>query len=192
MGQATAAAITLPHTGLRVPHTRFSVTGYKELNTHDGVAFTANLRRDNKTVGLIEQGGHGGPTMWQPTDSTRFGWRDMEAFAADCRTADDEQADVERVLDELVEEHQAARALARTLRAGQTPVRVNVAYYNGDEPIGAYAAEYLGLTGGEVKPDRYPAVAQMLATRRPVGKHDYWQIWTGSQWVRLPSPAATQ
>lgn len=79
---------TLPHSGLKVPHTGYAVTSYREHKSWDGVAFTATLRLNGKIVGTIDNEGRGGPDTFHPTASTAEGYRDnrdaVEAFAAHC------------------------------------------------------------------------------------------------------------
>ena len=91
--------ITLPHSGIRVPHDRFRVSRYRELPTADGVAFTATLKLDKTVVGLIQNEGTGGPTHVEPTD---FPDRQLNDYVQACRTAVGQPCSKEYVLDELV------------------------------------------------------------------------------------------
>lgn len=116
--------VRLPHTGMRVPDRSLTVTGYKELKTSDGVAYTAKLRVDNRIVGLIEQGGHGGPTLFQAGDWRTYGERELAAYAAACRFETGSPVDMENLLDFLVEEFDCAKRVAAAAVKGKMVLRL--------------------------------------------------------------------
>lgn len=94
--------ISLRHSRLRVPHARLRVSTLKELEMADGVAFTATLQLDGQRVGVIENHGRGGGTTYQPDPDSRFGYDELNTFAAACRR-DDEPVSTEGVLNDLVD-----------------------------------------------------------------------------------------
>lgn len=59
---ATTSTYRLPVTGREVPaeFAEYTVTSLKQIQTHDGVALTATLRRNGKIVGTLEDQGYGG------------------------------------------------------------------------------------------------------------------------------------
>jgi hypothetical protein len=113
----------LPHTGLRVPDTRLSVSRLHQVQMHRGVAYTATLRLDTTIVGAIENEGTGGPTMFIPRNRTDFGDAHLDAFATACRTATGATPDVEQVLEDLITEYDTARTLRRAAGKGRTLLR---------------------------------------------------------------------
>jgi hypothetical protein len=56
------AAAQRPHR----PHHGYAVTAYKEVKTHDGVAFTATQRFNRTIIGTVENEGMGGPDLFHP------------------------------------------------------------------------------------------------------------------------------
>lgn len=95
---------TLPHSGLRVPHTDLHVTAARSLLGTDGEMLNATLRLKTRVVGYLLNEGRGGATFFQSTGAG-FGWRDLEAFVAACRNPAGQPVPEEHVLDLLVDEY---------------------------------------------------------------------------------------
>lgn len=115
--------ITLPHTGLQIPHARLDVHTYAEIGRPNGVAFTAKLALDCCTVGVIANEGNGGATSYQPGTASPFSHRDLAAFGATCRTQGGRTPDTENVLDLLITEHTISEAVAAATRHGTALAR---------------------------------------------------------------------
>lgn len=96
------ALILLPHSGLRVPHARLTVTSLKQFEMSRGVAYTATLRLDGTIVGTIENEGCGGETMFQPRPGAGFGYDELNAYAGQCHTVGGWNS-TESVLNDLVD-----------------------------------------------------------------------------------------
>jgi hypothetical protein len=173
----------LPHTGLRVPHTRLRVSSLKTLPTPDGEAFTATLRLQGRIVGWIDNDGRGGPTGFR-TNGTSFGWRDLQAYVATCRTAAGRAPSEDTVLDDLVEEYRCQRRVASADRTGHTALRLCEAF-NGD-------VLHVGMaTAARITTDaqRQQLIAELAGT--PITHREWWQLWTGTAWQDLTArPAA--
>lgn len=180
----TESLVVLPHTGLRVPHTRLNVTSLKTLPTPDGEAFTATLRLDGRVIGHIHNDGHGGATTWS-TNGTSFSWRDLDMFVAACRAPAGTVPLEENVLDELVEEYATTRTVAKHERANRTPLRLcqlidGVTY-------GAGEAAATKVT----TPAHRQRLITELAAASPAGEDEWWQLWNGAAWEDLtPRPTA--
>jgi hypothetical protein len=177
--------ITLAHTGLRVAHDRLDITGYRELPTVDGVAFTATLRLDQQPVGLIQNEGVGGATTFYPNASAGFGHRDLDAYAHASRTPGGFRATDDGVLDDLITETLTARRVARSTRTGRSALRL-LALLGGEDHLEVGDAE---ATLVRTPADRDRLIAQLLASGAPK-PDEWWQLWTGDHWDDLtPRPA---
>jgi hypothetical protein len=113
--------ITLPHTGMRVPNDRIRVTSLKEVDTGDGVAWSAVLRLDQNKLGTLMDAGQGGATLFRPVNGTAR--KVMAAFVALCRDRDGKSMAEEFVFDALAEEYEWARDVAEADRKGRYLVR---------------------------------------------------------------------
>jgi hypothetical protein len=120
--------IRLPHTGLRIPDDQLNVTPYKQLTTHDGVAFTANLKRGKNIVGTIENEGCGGETRFHSrylrNDAVALTEQALADYAARCRTESGEPVTVEHLLDELVDEFEWTKKITRQHARGGAQLRL--------------------------------------------------------------------
>ena len=115
--------LTLPHTGLHVPHDRLRIRALHQLDLPAGVAVTATLLHDGRRVGQVANTGDGGATLYHPDPGSRFTRDDLRSFAARCRTPGDRVPLDEHVLDLLIEEHQTMTDLAAAERHGHTLAR---------------------------------------------------------------------
>lgn len=170
--------VVLPHTGLRVPHTRLSVTSLQTLPTPDGEAFTATLRLGGRIVGHIHNDGNGGATTWS-TNGTGFSWRDLDAFVAACRTPAGTEPPEEHVLDDLVEEYATSRIVAKLERANRTPLRLCRLINGITYSVGRAAATKV------TTPAHRQRLIGELAVHSPAKDDEWWQLWTGAAWDDL-------
>jgi hypothetical protein len=175
----------LTHTRLRVPHTRLSITRYRELPTVDGVAFTATLRIDGEPAGTIQNEGVGGMTTFHPNGNGRFGALDLAQYAGLCRSAAGLPVREEFVLDDLITEADTSDFVARTVAAGRLPVRLVL--------WTTAAGDYGQLDHANTAPirdddDLHRLREQLLAEPCPAG--GWWQMWTGTTWHNLTAAPA--
>lgn len=178
---------TLPHSKLKVPDTRLTVTGYRGHGTSDGEAFAAKLRLDNRIVGTVENSGVGGPTTFYPAGNEAFTWRDLEEFASRCRDDNDCPVDSERVLDALIDEAKGDKDVQKAIKAGAVPARRINTYSSGIWGV-CMVASIPAAFGHEPR-----MLAQNSVWRRKqnelllnqFGKQDttHWEVWTGTEWV---------
>lgn len=183
---------TLPHSGLKVPHTGYAVTSYREHKSWDGVAFTATLRLNGKIVGTIDNEGRGGPDTFHPTASTAEGYRDnrdaVQAFAAHC-IRNGEPTDLEWVLGDLVTEYENTRDIKKAAKAGNVLLRMMEDWRGDDEqPMRMPSAEtYFAIPAAEAA-DR-AKLARRIAKTADMVPHDlaWWQLWDAetNEWVDI-------
>ena len=183
--------VTLPHTGIQIPHTRLHTAAVKTVDTNDGQAYTARLHLDGRQVGIVSNDGNGGPTTWQPLPATsaQFGPRQMAAFADACRDEDGQPIAEEFVLAHLIEETQNADAVNRIMRAGKVPVRTRGAIIDHDDQVlGTYTAALGDVPGGWA--ERLDLLSTEMWRERPAA-HAI-EMWTGHTWQRLHKPTTTR
>jgi hypothetical protein len=184
---ATSEPVTLPHTGLTVPHTDLRVDGPTQpgpdraeqhrlyLGDHFLGWITTHPHRPHRTA------------TYRPVNPHFWG-RDLDEYAATARLFTGEPATVADVLAELVREHITAADIAERLAASRTPVRLMQHILDGDgQPTGApyptlYASANAPLTSD---PAWHRAVARALHRDCPAGPGQHWQIWTPDGWTRL-------
>jgi hypothetical protein len=182
------ASIHLPHSGLTVPDTSYTVTSYKEHQTHDGVAFTATLRRNGKIIGTVENDGRGGPDIFYP--NTAGGMREqrdaLEAFAARCTDARGVTPGVELLLGDLVTEYQTSRAINRAAKRGNTLLRLLQDHEFGDGPMGWPSPAATTETRPVSAADRESLRADLLGDPELAPPAlSWWQLWDAleSRWI---------
>ncbi len=182
--------VLLPHSGLRVPHTRLAVTSLKQLQTSRGVAFTATLRLDGRVVGTIEDQGNGGGPMFEPRHGAGFGHAEFAAFATRCRTSWGGN-DVESVLGDLVDEYDTGRIVARNAKAGKLSLRLMSPITEGSADL--YCADLATYPSPRVpRTDaERAALGQSCQRHTATGPGQTWQVWDAdtAQWIDLPGPA---
>ncbi|HEY7224661.1 MAG TPA: hypothetical protein VH561_13880 [Micromonosporaceae bacterium] len=178
--------VALPHSGLRVPHTDLHVTSARTLPGSDGEMLHAVLRRNGRVVGHLVNEGRGGPTFFQSTGAG-FGWRDLEAFVAACRTPAGDQVPDEHVLDVLVDEYRTTRSVTATTKRNLTPLRLCVLLDGLTFRVGHAAAKPI------TTPERRARLCAELAHAGTVLDGEWWQLWNpGRGWEDLtPRPATT-
>lgn len=169
-----------PHTGMWSPDRSFTVTNYKQIKTHCGVAYTANLRRNRRCVGVIENHGTGGMTMLYPDLRSEFNERDLEAYAERCRTAEGGPVTVEWLLEQLINEAEWDRKVRRAAARGRLELRQMDA---GDRETEPWVVASWGCS--MPRNDRqWTALGDQLMTipdAKP-GDGQWWQGWTGDAW----------
>ncbi|MEV8504499.1 hypothetical protein AB0368_06660 [Actinoplanes sp. NPDC051475] len=179
--------VRLPHSGLTVPHTGYTVTSYRHHETHDGVAFTATVRLNNKVIGTIENDGNGGPDQFYPStaDGHRTTTPALEAFAAACTDAQGETPDLELVLGDLVTEYETSRHIARAAKRGHVTLRMMQDHELDDGPMGwpSGAAFFAVPPATAANPDRLRTRLQREPDLAPDALA-WWQIWdaNASRW----------
>lgn len=192
---ADVTTVRLPHTGLQVPDRSLSVSRYRAQETSHGVAFTANLRVNNRVVGLIENTGHGGMTTFSPHDFRTFGQRELEAYAAQCRTQEGEVVTGENLIDELVTENDFAFEVAAARRMGRTVLRLMAYPLAGeDERVAGFPPRPQQIIDGAIPRSdaQWAETTRDVQVKFPPPAHSWWQAWTGQQWRDVTTrPAGT-
>jgi hypothetical protein len=124
---ATSEPVTLPHTGLTVPHTQLRVDGPTQPGP--GRVEQHRLYLGARFVGWITTHPHRSATY----RTNSLGGRELDEYAQQCRLFTGEPpAAVADVLAELVREHLTAADVAERLAASRTPVRLMQHVRDGD------------------------------------------------------------
>lgn len=173
--------IALPHSDLRVPRElqHLRVTSYRSFDTGDGEAFNAVLRRGRVKVGTIRNTGVGGSSSYDPDPGSPFGYRELRAMVAHCRTGAGDRVAEEDVLDALVEECQSNRRISQAARAGRIALRMRVPLGNSFYTPAVATAQPIRDTADRVQ------LARELDTDMPAETGGRWQMWTGDRWDDL-------
>lgn len=173
--------IRLPHTGLRVPDRSLTATGYREIETSDGVAFSAKLRVNRRIVGLIENGGYGGPTGFAPNSPATYNGVHLLRYAGRCRTEDGaELTQVEALLDLLVDEAEWCRKVTAAAKKGRMALRRLETDSAADAPYALCESSSSPPTAGK----HWGELSRQLsasANLRPDATQ-WWQGWNGGIW----------
>ena len=180
MADVDETTVRLPHTGMWVPDRIFTVSNYKEIKTHCGVAYTANLRRNRKLVGIIENSGTGGMTFFHADDYKVFGERDLEEYAGRCRTAEGERVTVEDLLEQLVSEADWDRRIKRAATRGRMEMRLMDA---SDPILPPWSVIQWGCTVPR-NDKQWVALAHQIVELPEARPQDgqWWQGWDGKAW----------
>jgi hypothetical protein len=188
---ATGELVTLPHTGIRVPDPTLRVSSLRQLPTPDGVAYTATLRRGGTPVGTIHNDGMGGPTSYHPAAGTPFGPRQLAAFVAASRTANDQPTSEEELLEDLITEYEHAKEVTEATRLGRSPLGLR-SPLGGDNHFAGlyYTARHATAANVTTTAERTALVAELLRT--PVEPGQWWQLWTGQRWEDLTPPPSRE
>ncbi|MEV0005875.1 hypothetical protein AB0H28_26820 [Micromonospora sp. NPDC050980] len=185
---ATSEPVTLPHTGLTVPHTQLRVDGPTQSGPDR--AEQHRLYLGDRFLGWITTHPHRPhrTATYRPVN-LHFWGRDLDDYAATARLFTGEAATVADVLAELVREHITAADVAERVTAFRAPVRLMQHTLDGDDqPVGApYPITYASVTAPlTTDPAWHRAVARALHRDRPTSPGQHWQIWTPTGWTRLP------
>jgi hypothetical protein len=184
----TAARTRLPHTGLRTPDDRFKVTSLKELETRDGIALTATLRRNRAIVGTIENSGYGGPTEFYSKHSRRdpdaLTEEQLFEYAGQCVTEGGGTVDCEALLNALVDEYDWTRRIKKTENRNHAKLRLMGFILDGaNKPVGEpYARDDLDFTAPASRLN-LTHVRDTLMRQRPPAEFGWWQLWRDGQWM---------
>lgn len=176
--------VTLPHSGLRVPHTDLHVTSTRSMQGTDGEVLVATLRLHNRIVGYVVNDGFGGPTFFQSSDVS-FGWRELEAYVATCRNPAGDPVPEERVLDLLVDEYRTTRDVTTATKRNLTPLRLCALLDGLTSRIGTGHARRVTTSAHRA------LLSSELTRRQPPGDGEWWQMWAATGWEDLtvrPSP----
>lgn len=187
LGSGADVVVVLPHTGLRVPHTRLTAGLARHRAVGARVGFDAVLYFDREPVGLITNP-HGNMTLFNPTQSGPISNDDLIRFAAQCHDERGGPVTDETVLDLLIQEREAADTVEWWLARSRTPVRVLMPI----KPLGNDHGHVKGLPVGvkaPTDPEWRGAIVRALHHKRPLAEGEIFQIWTGSVWEDLPSIA---
>jgi len=175
--------VRLPHTGLWVPNRSLSVTALRQMQTHDGVAYTANLRMDNRIIGTIENEGCGGMTRFFPRDYRAYGEKQLDAYAERCRSEEGGPVTAENLLDELIDEYDWTRKTAAAQRKGQMLLRLmDHILRDGVERVGDPYPRGEASSAIPRNDRHWQELATQVLDRMDPGPHGWWQAWTGTAW----------
>ncbi|GAA4262791.1 hypothetical protein [Dactylosporangium darangshiense] len=181
---SAATLVTLPHTGIRVPDATLQVTGYQELPTPAGVAYTATLRWGPTRVGTIHNEGSGGATIFWPAARSAVDRRELAEFVAASRNADGQPLTEEALLEELITEYEHAAHVAAAARTADSPVRLRAPLgVNGGLDRVSYTAARRTAAKVTTPAQRAALTAQLQRLAVPDGA--WWQLWTGQAWEDL-------
>lgn len=187
--------VRLPHSGLVVPHTGYTVASFRGHETHDGVAYVATLRLNRKIIGRIENEGRGGPDTFYPSTAGNYRQqvRAMEAFAALCTDARGGTPPMEAVLSDLVAEYETTRDIARAARRGNVLMRMMRDHELGDGPMGWPSPGVWTEAPPALAADHDKLRASLLEDPE-LAPDDlaWWQIWNAdtSTWVDVTARPA--
>ncbi|MFI8944172.1 hypothetical protein [Streptomyces syringium] len=173
--------IKLPHTGLHVPHDRYTLADFQQMTTLCGIAYNATVHEGERCVGVIENQGNGGGTWFFP--ATAADRRAVHAFAAACRM-DGEPLSEEQVLDHLITEHETAQDVAKCARRRASLLR---GFNEGGEPGVSIIASAPPVWLDRADSPFLPRLARDLKASAP--DVAAWELWTGGQWKPLILPA---
>ncbi|MFI6031591.1 hypothetical protein [Amycolatopsis magusensis] len=178
-----------PHTGIDAP-LAFTITGFKELETGRGVAYSAELvHPDLGVVGRIANEGCGGATTFHPYDYARFGERQLEQILQrslqDSEPMDTGFLGMETLLDEIINETETAQLVTTMRTKHQFLVRSylprEAASWGPDRGApGAYTRIIAR------RADRERLAAKLAADpAEHLDEGAYWQMFTGEDWAPL-------
>jgi len=160
--------VTLAHTpDLRVPHNRLAVSSLRQMPTHNGVAFVADLTIDGRYAGPIENDGNGGPTTYFGLNSSPFTWRHLHEYVQACRYRGRPVSE-EFVLDALVTEFDLGQQVKAAAAAGATLVRLLDA--NG------HTLDIQAVRPAPTTPAERAAIARLAARPPSYPQGRLWQI----------------
>ncbi len=169
--------VMLTHTpDVRMPHDRVRVVSLQQMDTHNGVAYTAQLALDGQIVGTITNNGNGGATEYYALNSSPFNWRHLATFAQGCRRRGQTMSE-EQVLDALIDEFDLDQIVRHAAADDATVVRLLDEHgYQLDlltaRPTPSFAAQRTGLARRLLAEHRHPKGVE-------------WVIWSGRGWRYL-------
>ena len=147
-----------------------------QLQTHNGVAFVADLTVDGQFAGRIENDGNGGPTTYYGLNSSPFNWRHLADYVQASRHRGQPVSE-EFILDALVDEYDMGQQIADAAASGATLVRLL------DE--NGLIVDIQPVAPAPTTPAERAAIARQLARTVPDATARFWQIWAGTEWQHL-------
>lgn len=184
------------HTGVEAPY-KLDIQGFTMLETGRGVAYSAEMiHPEHGVVGRISNEGGGEITVFHSYDYKKFGHRELEAFAAQCRQdgepLEHSSSGVETLLDEVIDEGEYADFVTEMRKNGHFLVRLyeprtadNYGVRRGQALV--YARPVLNRTDRE---NIAAELAKMPECR--LAEAAFWQMFNGREWVPLlPEPTLT-
>ncbi|GHH54983.1 hypothetical protein [Streptomyces candidus] len=172
--------IQLPHTGLHVPHDRYTLTDFQQMEMGCGIVYNATLNEGKRCVGVIENQGNGGGTWFFP--ATAADHRAVHEFAAASRMGG-EPLPEEEVLEHLITEHETALKIAECTRRQASLLRGLDAE---KEPVVFIAIAAAPDRLARADAPFLPRLARDLKASDP--HVNAWQYWSGDQWAPLNLP----
>ncbi len=175
--------ITLPHSGLIVPNDDFRVSSLKQLETHDGVAFTGTLRWQGKIVGTIENQGTGGGTWARIHDATADAVLTSWVSAA---RYEDRDAGGEEVMDDLISEYDWGKQIKAAEKKNGTALRLMVAEAE-LEGMRPYPYTFIIWSAPVTDANKERVLARLGdgGGNPPADARLWWQVWNGEAWDNL-------
>ncbi|MFE2529908.1 hypothetical protein ACFXEL_37420 [Streptomyces sp. NPDC059382] len=172
--------IQLPHTGLHVPHTRYTLAGFQQMTTRCGIAYHATVNEGERRAGVIENQGDGGGTWFLPASGADR--RAVHEYAAACRM-DGEPLDQEEVLNRLIDEHETALDVAKCARR-----RASLLHgFDADhEFVASIVIQLPPVWLDRCDSPFLPHIARDLKAGEP--EVTAWKFWIGGQWKPLTLP----
>lgn len=172
----TEQTVILPATGRTVPAAAatYTLASLKQMNTMNGVAFTATVKQGKVTVGHIEQSGRGGMTFFHSTTAEHHkAWDAAEKDFLALPLEQGEEFKPETLADALFDEWDARKVLDRKGRSGAV---LREAQTSGIAWLadGMPHAHVKGATAAEVL---------SAPTRVPVR---FAEVWTADGWTAIP------
>jgi hypothetical protein len=177
------------HTGIDAPH-ELDVQGFNQLDTGRGIAYSAELVHPTLgVVGRIANLGDGGDTEFHSYGNTRFSWRDLESFAAQC-TQDGvplglHYAAVVRLLDAAIDEAEYAEQVTIMRLDGLFLVRSFEP--RTEHNHGTFRGAALSYKAVMLRRTHRQRIAEKLAQQPELRliSGAYWQMFNGREWVPL-------
>lgn len=189
MPDSTVPRTRWVHTGIDAPDT-FVVTGFNQVDTGRGIAYSAELvHPELGVVGRIANEGCGGPTTFIGYNRARFGEDHLALLLRQCRQ-DGEPMDtghfgVETLLDAIIDEAETAETVAEMRTNGRFLVRSYLPRQAA--PWGPHRGAPLANTRILLRRDARERLAARLA-RMPAERLEdgaYWQMFDDTEWTRL-------
>jgi len=160
-----------------------AVSLLRQMPTHNGVAFVAELTIDGRYAGPIENDGNGGATEYFGLNCSPFTCHDLHEYVQACRHRGQPVSE-ERVLQALVDEYDVGQRAKDAAAAGATLVRLLNDH--------GYTLDIHTVRPAPTRAADRAAIARSASY--PTGR--LWQIWTGTVWQHLtdahPATAAAE
>jgi hypothetical protein len=97
---------------------KYEIKTYKEIETHDGVAFTCTLYRDSKKVCFIDNDGWGGENFYDWIDHTTSDAYEAELKALALADEPQYEGNLDIYIDTLISQYEQDRKIKRWSKQG--------------------------------------------------------------------------